>query len=72
MTSDAFYSALDALSVLKEINLTLLPQRASKDMAKAGAAAGGVSEVEAMIIYEAMVKTAEANPLHEFDDVAAI
>ena len=72
MTSDAFHTALDALSVLKEINLTLLPQRASKEMAEAGATAGGVSEVEAMVIYEAMVKTAEAYPLHNLDDVAAV
>ena len=47
--------ALDGLSLLKELNKTVVPLNPTLHMIKIGAAAGGVEEETAKIIYETMV-----------------
>jgi len=50
-----FETALDGLSLLKELDKAVVPLNPSLYMIKIGAATGGVEEETAKIIYETMV-----------------
>lgn len=65
MPSDDFLKALNSLDILREIDLVLVPQRAHRDMIKIGAQAAGVSDIQAMIVYEAMLQQALIQPVDQ-------
>lgn len=63
MPTDSFEKALNSLSVFREIDMVIVPTKAHKQMARAGAIAGGIDEVTAMIVYETMVSASIAFPV---------
>ncbi len=51
-----FDTALNALDVLKDIELILAPLRPTQDMIDAGRRIAGLTAIQAQLVYEAMVR----------------
>lgn len=54
----------DALDILGEIGIRLVPERPTQDMCMAGISAGDVDAQTVMRIYNAMLVAATASSLH--------